>query len=77
MKNKDINWVVANNGVDVNTADQDFNEVATFFNKKDAKLGAAAPEMLSLLKNIRDDYGKQIDAAMLYEVIALINKAAI
>lgn len=46
-----MKWVVANNGVDIHTADAEFKEVATFMDNKDAKIGAAAPEMLQALQD--------------------------
>lgn len=45
-----MNWIVANNGFDIHTADETFTEVATVMNKKHANLVAAAPEMLKALR---------------------------
>lgn len=43
MNNK---WIVANNGVDIHTADESFTEIATVVNRRYAPLVAASPELL-------------------------------
>lgn len=42
-------WIVGNNGVDVHTADENFDPVCTAFDKKTARLIAAAPDLLAAL----------------------------
>jgi len=44
-----MKWIQANNGFDINTADAEFKEVATFFKKSDA---AKVIEMISILETL-------------------------
>lgn len=55
MKQFEEKWIVANNGLDINKADESFEEVATAFNKDNAKIIAVAPEMFNALIKISEE----------------------
>lgn len=65
-------WIVGNNGLDLHESKSDFTEIATFFDKSKARLGAMAPEMFNILAVLVDR--PELDPADRADIINILQK---